>query len=100
MPSGGGPGVGIGSASRALCKLSSMPSKSQAYPTRTAPLVPALQLELGDVKVVELCNRGAHLHPLGDHHPNNCREHLRQDYARQDSVLPEFKSIYYIRYRT
>jgi hypothetical protein len=27
MPSGGGPGVGIGSASRALCKLSSMPSK-------------------------------------------------------------------------
>ncbi len=25
--SGGGPGVGIGSASRALCKLSSMPSK-------------------------------------------------------------------------
>jgi hypothetical protein len=60
----------------------------------------ALQLELGDVKVVDPCNRGAYLHPLGDDHPNHCLEHLGQDCSRQDSVLPEFKSIYYTRYRT
>ena len=88
MPSGGGPGGGP-------C----LP-KSQAYPTRTAPLVQALQLELGDVKVVDPRNRGAHLHPLSNHHPTHCREHLGQDCAQQDSVLPEFKSIYYTRYRT
>ncbi len=98
MPSGGGPGVGIGSTSRALCKLLLCLPKSQAYPIRTVPLVPALQLELNDVKVVDQHNWHAHPHPLGDHHPNHCQELLGQDCARQDLILPELKSIYYTRY--
>jgi hypothetical protein len=82
MPSGGGPGVGIGSGSRALCKLSSMPSKKSGISDKNCamgPSTPVTELELEDVKVVDPCIRGAHPHPLGDHHPNHCRGHLGQD---------------------
>ncbi len=76
MPSGGGPGVGIGSASRALCKLSSMSPKMSGMSDKNCTIGPSTPVgvrrcKLVKEKVKDPRNQGTDPHPLGDHHPNH-----------------------------
>ncbi len=49
VPYGGGPAVGTGSASRALCKLSSMPSIKSGISDKNCAIGPSTPVGVGSV---------------------------------------------------